>query len=252
MIAPSCQHWANRSSGALVSGTVANKGRFVPFLIFIVIWSTFIYDPIARWSWYSGGWSHKWGSLDFAGGTVVHICAATSAAVYSVFFRLRARVFRNRGFKADTVALRDRSQSPDPPREDQGETAPRPGQKAHSVDNVVIGTVFLWVGWFGFNGGSALGANVRAVSACMSTFLAACAGGLSWNFFDWMSITLIRAWRNSRRTENEGRPQLRHAGKFSVVGFCNGVVAGLVAITPAAGYVRSTSPRLVEEQIEID
>jgi ammonium transporter, Amt family len=212
----------------------------VPFLIFIVIWSTFIYDPIARWSWYSGGWSHKWGSLDFAGGTVVHICAATSAAVYSVFFRLRGRVFRHRSSNADGVELRERSQSPDPAREDQEETGTRTRPKAHSIVNVVIGTVFLWVGWFGFNGGSALGANVRAVSACMSTFLAACAGGLSWNFFEWMSITLVRAWRRFQQRRNGGAPQLRHEGKFSVVGFCNGVVAGLVAITPAAGYVSST------------
>src|SRR2546421_8661884 len=180
-----CPCDANCSSGALVSGAVANKGRLVPFLIFVVIWSTFIYDPIARWSWYSGGWSHRWGSLDFAGGTVVHICAATSAAVYSVFFRLRARIFRDRGFKAGAIELQEPAQSPDPAREDQDETGPKPHEKAHSVVNVVIGTVFLWVGWFGFNGGSALGANVRAVSACTSTFLAACAGGLSWNFFDW-------------------------------------------------------------------
>lgn len=208
----------------------------MPFLIFAVFWSTFVYDPIARWSWYSGGWAHKWGSLDFAGGTVVHICAATSAAVYSVFFRLRARVFRDRGFMVDAVELRERSQSPNPAIEGQDEAGPRPRQKPHSIANVVIGTVFLWVGWFGFNGGSALGANVRAVSACTSTFLAACAGGLSWNLFDWVSITLVRAWRN----RDGGNPQLRHAGKFSVVGFCNGVVAGLVAITPGAGYVSGT------------
>lgn len=214
----------------------------MPFLIFIVIWSTFIYDPIARWSWYSGGWSHKWGSLDFAGGTVVHICAATTAAAYSVFFRLRGRVFRGRGFEIGSVELSERSQSPDPAREDQDEAGARPRQKAHSISNVVIGTVFLWVGWFGFNGGSALGANVRAVSACTSTFLAACAGGLSWNCFDWISITLVRALRRSQQTANGGTPRPRPAGKFSVVGFCNGVVAGLVAITPAAGYVSSTGP----------
>jgi ammonium transporter, Amt family len=223
----------------------------VPFLIFVVIWSTFIYDPIARWSWYSGGWSHKWGSLDFAGGTVVHICAATTAAVYSVFFRLRARFFRDRGVKADEVELREQSRSPDPAREDQDETRPRPRQKAHSIPNVVIGTVLLWVGWFGFNGGSALGANVRAVSACTSTFLAACAGGLSWNLFDWTSITLGRAWKRYKQTRTGGRPQVQHAGKFSVVGFCNGVVAGLVAITPAAGYVSSTSGWLIREQVKI-
>jgi len=225
---------------------VANKGRFLPFLIFIVIWSTFIYDPIARWSWYSGGWSHKWGSLDFAGGTVVHICAATTAAVYSVFFRLRARFFRDRGFEPDDFELREQPQGFDAAGEGQDERDDIRRQKAHSIPNVVIGTIFLWVGWFGFNGGSALGANVRAVSACTSTFLAACAGGLSWNFFDWTSITLVRAWRRHRERNTRGSPQLKHDGKFSVVGFCNGAVAGLVAITPAAGYVSiGTSARFM-------
>jgi Amt family ammonium transporter len=231
---------------------VVNKGRFVPFLIFIVLWATFIYDPIARWSWYSGGWSHKWGSLDFAGGTVVHICAATTAATYSVFFRIRARFFRGRGFKTEEVELREHSQSPDPAREGQDERGASSRQKAHSIPNVVIGTVFLWVGWFGFNGGSALGANVRAVSACTSTFLAACAGGLAWNFFDWATITLVRAWRRSRQKKNGGSPQQRHVGKFSVVGFCNGVVAGLVAITPAAGYVSSPSGCFIRGHVDID
>src|SRR2546421_2506337 len=162
-----CPCDANCSSGALVSGAVANKGRFIPFLIFVVFWSTFVYDPIARWSWYSGGWSHKWGSLDFAGGTVVHICAATSAAVYSVFFRLRARVFRDRGFIVDAVELREQAQSPDPATEGHDEAGPRPRQKPHSIANVVIGTVFLWVGWFGFNGGFSPWGRCRARVAAL-------------------------------------------------------------------------------------
>lgn len=93
--------------------------------------------------------------------------------------------------------------------------------KPHNVVNVVLGTAFLWIGWFGFNGGSALGANLRAVSACISTHLAACAGGVMGTMLEYVAA--------SRRSTD--------SGKFSIVGFCNGAVAGLVAITPAAGYV---------------
>jgi Amt family ammonium transporter len=91
----------------------------------------------------------------------------------------------------------------------------------HNIVNVVLGTAFLWIGWFGFNGGSALGANLRAVSACISTHLAACAGGVMG--------TILEYYAASKRKGEVGR--------FSVIGFCNGAVAGLVAITPAAGYV---------------
>jgi Amt family ammonium transporter len=99
--------------------------------------------------------------------------------------------------------------------------------KPHNVVNVVLGTALLWIGWFGFNGGSALGANLRAVSACISTHLAACAGGVMGSLLDY--IASYKKDEKGRLTEN--------AGKFSIVGFCNGAVAGLVAVTPAAGYV---------------
>jgi len=112
--------------------------------------------------------------------------------------------------------------------------------------NVVIGTVLLWVGWFGFNGGSALGANLRAVSACLSTFLAACAGGATWCFLDWLLISTERALVHRRTLSDSSgdRTPRKLPGKFSVLGFCNGVIAGLVAITPAAGYVPCRSAPL--------
>jgi len=221
-------------SAALVSGSVVKKGRFVPFLVFICIWSTFIYDPIARWTWSGEGWSNRWGVLDFAGGTAVHICAASTAAAYSAFFRIRAHFFTNRGFRATAIELRELSCNP----------TPAEAGRAHSMVNVVLGTVLLWVGWFGFNGGSALGGNIRAVSACVSTFLAACAGGVSWCCLDYVLL-----WLKERFTTGRGqnlnfaeRAGYNPRGKFSVLGFCNGAIAGLVAITPAAGYVSLSIP----------
>ena len=106
----------------------------------------------------------------------------------------------------------------------------------HNVTNVVLGTAFLWIGWFGFNGGSALGSNMRAVSACMSTHIAACAGGVTACLLG-MALVWFQA---SRNTSEAARLPTR---QYSIITFCNGAVAGLVAITPAAGYVRSQSVR---------
>ena len=188
------------------------KGRPLHFLIFIFIWSTLIYNPIARTTWNPVGWAARWkgqtsGVFDFAGGTVVLINAATTAAVYSIFWKWRRHIFRL------------------PPLQYQEENNLRMVSKPHSVIYVILGTAFLWVGWIGFNGGAALGANLRAVSACISTHLAACAGGVMGTLLEYVAAS-----------KREGE-----AGKFSIFGFCNGAVAGLVAITPAAGYVSVTS-----------
>ncbi|PVH76535.1 Rh-like protein/ammonium transporter [Cadophora sp. DSE1049] len=195
-------------TAAVVSGAAIRKGRPLHFLVFIFLWSTFVYDPIARSSWNPVGWSNYWkgeisGVFDFAGGTVVHIVSATTSAVYSIFFKWRRTIFRlPRLQQVDKDSLN------------------RP-YKPHNIVNVVLGTAFLWIGWFGFNGGSALGANLRAVSACISTHVAACAGAVTGSLLEYIAA--------SKRDVD--------AGKFSVVGFCNGAVAGLVAIAPAAGYV---------------
>jgi len=202
-----------------VSGAVIHKGRVLPFLVFIFIWSTFIYDPIARWTWNPEGWSFKWGTLDFAGGTAVHITAASTAAVYSFFFRIRGWLVRK--LAARTLI------HPDAASNHSDAPSVQDAQNPHNAVNVVVGTIFLWIGWFGFNGGSALGANIRAVSACVSTFVAACAGGVTWSILEYLLLSL------------RARVSDRKEGRFSVIGFCNGVIAGLVAITPAAGYVRA-------------
>lgn len=170
---------------ALATGAVAERGRMLPCVIFMFIWATVIYDPIACWTWNPHGWSNKMGGLDFAGGTPVHIASGSAALAYSMMLGKR------RGHGTHELNYRP-----------------------HNVTHIVIGTVFLWVGWFGFNAGSALAANMRAIMAAVVTNLAACVGGITWCVLDY-----------------------RLERKWSTVGFCSGVVAGLVAITPGSGYV---------------
>ncbi|POS69086.1 ammonium transporter [Diaporthe helianthi] len=170
---------------ALATGAVAERGRMLPCVIFMFIWATVIYDPIACWTWNTSGWANKMGGLDFAGGTPVHIASGAAALAYSMMLGKR------RGHGTHELNYRP-----------------------HNVTHIVIGTVFLWVGWFGFNAGSALSANLRAVMAAVVTNLAACVGGITWCVLDY-----------------------RLERKWSTVGFCSGVVAGLVSITPGSGYV---------------
>ncbi|KIJ63867.1 hypothetical protein HYDPIDRAFT_168291 [Hydnomerulius pinastri MD-312] len=166
-------------------GAVAERSRLGPLLVFVFVWSTLVYDPIACWTWNSNGWSYVLGGLDFAGGTPVHISSGTAALAISLYLGKR------RGYGTERLAY-----------------------KPHNTTYVILGTVFLWFGWFGFNGGSALSANLRATEACIVTNLAASVGGLTWMLWDW-----------------------RLERKWSVVGFCSGAISGLVAITPGSGFV---------------
>lgn len=168
-------------------GAVAERSRLGPLLAFVFAWSTLVYDPIACWTWNTKGWSYVLGGLDFAGGTPVHISSGTAALAISLYLGKR------RGYGTERLAY-----------------------KPHNTTYVILGTVFLWFGWFGFNGGSALSANLRATQACIVTNLAASVGGLTWMFWDY-----------------------RLERKWSVVGFCSGAISGLVAITPGSGYVGS-------------
>ena len=167
---------------ALVAGSVADRMRFSAFLWFSALWLLIVYVPIAHWVW-GGGFLEKAGVLDFAGGTVVHLNAGIAGLVGA--YLLGAR----RGYGADNFAPYDLSLA-------------------------VIGTGLLWVGWFGFNGGSALAANSRAVFAIIATHLAASMGALTWMALEW--------WVR---------------GKPSVLGMISGAVAGLGTITPASGFV---------------
>jgi ammonium transporter, Amt family len=168
----------------LVVGAVAERIRFNAYILFTVLFCILVYAPLAHWSWHPDGFLFKWGALDFAGGTVVHISAGCAALAGALVLKRRR------------VHL-------------EGEEVP-----PANVPYVLIGTGLLWFGWFGFNAGSALGANALAVSAFATTNTAAAAAGLSWMFFDVL----------------KGK-------KPSVLGFCIGAVVGLVAITPGAGFV---------------
>ena len=175
----------NFSSVVIAAGAIAERGKLGPMLVFMFVWETIVYDPIACWTWNAKGWSFVMGGLDFAGGTPVHIASGTAALAISIYLGKR------RGYGTERLAY-----------------------KPHNTSYVVIGTAFLWFGWFGFNGGSALSANLRAANACIITNLAASVGGLTWMLWDY-----------------------RLERKWSVVGFCSGAIVGLVAITPASGYV---------------
>ncbi len=167
---------------ALISGAFAERISFKAFVLFSLLWATVVYDPLAHWVW-GGGWLMKLGALDFAGGTVVHISSGVSALVAAIVIGKRRSYPKN--------AL--------PP---------------HNVSYTVIGAGLLWFGWFGFNGGSALGANGLAAIAFATTHMAAAVAGLAWVFIEWV-----------------------HRGKPTILGAATGAVAGLVAITPGAGYV---------------
>jgi len=168
---------------ALIVGGLAERVKFSSFLVFITLWATFIYDPLAHWVWGIGGWLHNLGILDFAGGTVVHISSGVSGLVCAMYLGKRA---------------------------EHGS----PTIKAHNVPMVLLGTALLWFGWFGFNAGSAVAASSLSVSAFLVTNTATAASALGW--------MLVERWRT---------------GHATLVGACAGAVAGLVAITPACGFV---------------
>jgi Amt family ammonium transporter len=175
---------------ALIIGAFAERMKFSAFLLFTILWATFIYDPVCHWVWGIGGWLRNMGALDFAGGTVVHINAGIAALVTAMVIGKRKNHDSN---------------------------IPAP----HNMPFVALGTALLWFGWFGFNAGSALAANGLAVNAFVVTNTAAAAAGISWAVLEWM-----------------------HNGKPTIFGLCSGAVAGLVAITPAAGFV-SVIPAII-------
>ena len=176
---------------ALITGAFAERKKFSAFLLFTVLWATFVYDPLAHWVWGAGGWLKQLGALDFAGGTVVHISSGVSALVCAIVLGKR------RGYGHQPM-------------------------QPHNLPLTVIGAALLWVGWFGFNAGSALEASGLAASAFLTTNTAAAAAALGWMFTEWMM-----------------------RGKPTVLGAASGAVAGLVAITPAAGFVGPVSSIII-------
>ncbi|MBN1358502.1 ammonium transporter [Candidatus Bathyarchaeota archaeon] len=190
---------------ALIIGACAERIKFRSLLIFIVLWSTLIYAPIAHWVWNPDGWLHSLGAIDFAGGIVVHVSAGLSALAAALVIGRR---------KDCGVPWKDHMNAAK--KESAGEFKPT------NIPYVILGAGLLWFGWFGFNGGSALAANDFAVLALVTTNLAAAASAVSWMLLDWMI-----------------------KGKPSAVGISVGAVVGLVAITPAAGYVSVTSALII-------
>lgn len=175
---------------ALISGAYVERIKFSSFLIFSLLWATLVYDPVCHWVWGIGGWIRKMGALDFAGGTVVHMTAGFAALAFAMVIKKR------KGFNVVTM-------------------------EPNNIPFTVIGAALLWFGWFGFNGGSALGSNGLAAIAILNTNTAAAAAGLTWMFINWVFK----------------RP--------SAIGMATGAVVGLVAITPAAGFVSPISAMII-------
>lgn len=168
---------------ALISGAVAERMKFSTYCVFILLWGTLVYDPVAHWVWGEGGWLMAHGDLDFAGGTVVHFSSGITALVLAFLLGKRKGYPHERMFP-------------------------------HNLPMTLLGAGLLWFGWFGFNAGSALSSGASAGLAFTTTQTAAAAGALSWMLVEWL-----------------------HAGKPSALGAASGIVAGLVVITPAAGFV---------------
>ena len=172
---------------ALITGAFAERFKFGAYVLLLLLWSTFVYDPIAHWVWGVGGWIHNLGALDFAGGLVVHLSSGVAALAAALV------VGRRKGYGHDIM----------PP---------------HNLTMTLLGAGILWFGWFGFNAGSALASGALATSAFVATHLAAAAATLSWVVVEWIDRK-----------------------KPTLLGAASGCVAGLVAITPASGFVGPVS-----------
>ncbi len=176
---------------ALIAGAFAERIRFPAYVVFVVLWSTLVYDPVAHWVWADNGWLLKMGALDFAGGTVVHVAAGASALVCALVLGKRA------GF-------------------------PHERHVPHNLTMTLTGAGILWFGWFGFNAGSALTSGALAALALVTTHVGAAAGAAGWILVEW--------WQRKKPT---------------ALGVASGLVAGLVGITPAAGFVAPWAAALI-------
>ena len=176
---------------ALIIGAYAERVKFPAFLLFTILWATFVYDPLAHWVWGTGGWLKSLGALDFAGGIVVHVSSGISALVLAIMLGRRI------GYNHKPI-------------------------RPHNLPFTVLGGALLWFGWFGFNAGSALAADGIAANAFIATNTATAAAGLTWALIEW--------WHN---------------GTPTILGTVTGAVAGLVAITPACGFVNPMNAMLI-------
>jgi len=176
---------------ALISGAFAERFKFRTYIIFLFLWATFVYAPLAHWVWATGGWIKELGALDFAGGLVVHVSSGVSALASALI------VGKRRGYGEENM----------PP---------------HNLTMTLLGVSLLWFGWFGFNGGSAIASGSIASNAFVVTHISTASAMFSWMIFEWI-----------------------YKGQPTVLGTASGVVAGLVAITPASGFVGPVSAMLI-------
>ncbi|MBI5097869.1 MAG: ammonium transporter [Nitrospirae bacterium] len=176
---------------ALITGAFAERFKFKTYLLFLVLWATFVYFPLAHWVWGVGGWIRNLGALDFAGGLVVHISSGVSALAAAIV------VGKRKGYSKEPMM-------------------------PHNITMTFLGAALLWFGWFGFNGGSAVASGALATSAFVVTHIATAAAALSWMIAEWMQ-----------------------RGKPTALGAVSGAVAGLVAITPASGFVGPMSSIII-------
>ncbi|MEQ8203762.1 MAG: ammonium transporter, partial [Smithellaceae bacterium] len=175
---------------ALITGAFVERVKFKSFLLFSLLWATMVYDPLCHWVWGQGGWLKSMGVLDFAGGTVVHVAAGFSALAFALVIGPR-RGYGNSSIEPNNIPL------------------------------TVLGAGLLWVGWFGFNAGSALAANGVAVNALLTTNSSAATAGIVWMMLSWL----------------DGRP--------STLGIATGMIVGLAAVTPASGYITPLAAMVV-------
>lgn len=176
---------------ALITGAFAERFKFKTYLVFLILWATFVYDPLAHWVWGMGGWIRNLGALDFAGGLVVHVSSGIAALAATLV------VGKRKGY----------GDEPMPP---------------HNLTMTLLGAALLWFGWFGFNGGSAVASGSLATNAFVVTHISTAAAALSWMILEW-------AYR----------------GNPTALGAASGAVAGLVAITPASGFVGPVSAIII-------
>jgi Amt family ammonium transporter len=182
---------------ALIIGAYAERVKFPAFLLFTILWATFVYDPLAHWVWGTGGWLKNLGALDFAGGIVVHVSSGISALVLALLLGKRI------GYNHKPI-------------------------RPHNLPFTVLGGALLWFGWFGFNAGSALAADGIAANAFITTNTATAAAGLTWALIEW--------WHN---------------GTPTILGTVTGAVAGLVAITPACGFVNPMNAMIIGMMVAV-
>ena len=176
---------------ALITGAFAERFKFKTYLVFLILWATFVYDPLAHWVWGVGGWIRNLGALDFAGGLVVHISSGIAALAATLV------VGKRKGY----------GDEPMPP---------------HNLTMTLLGAALLWFGWFGFNGGSAVASGSLSTNAFVVTHISTAAAALSWMILEWV-----------------------YRGNPTVLGAASGAVAGLVAITPASGFVGPMSAIII-------